>query len=246
MTETRYAQVARDLAEGISTGRFPLGSLLPTEFELCDHYGASRHTVRAAIKELQDLGLVSRKKKFGTRVETQTPGQGGYRPSLASVEDLVQFGAKHTRVVQEIADVVTDRALAKTLGCAVGRRWLRISSLRVNGEPGAPPIGWTDVYVDAAYEALRDTVKQSPDTLVSALIEARFGRRIAEIRQDIEAVLIPDEFAKHLGVSSGTPGLRIVRRYLDSGGACFEISVSTHPADRFNISMSLKRERAQM
>ena len=63
------------------------------------------------------------------------------------MEDLVQFGAAHTRVVREIEDVVADRALAKALGCAAGTRWLRISSLRLNGEPGAAPIGWTDVYM---------------------------------------------------------------------------------------------------
>lgn len=243
MTETRYAQVARDLAEGIASGRYPVGSVLPTEFELCDHYGASRHTVRAAIKELQDLGLVSRKKKLGTRVEADAPVRGGYRPSLTSVADLVQFGAEHTRVVRKIADVVADRALGKTLGCAVGRRWLCISSLRLDGEAGSPPIGWTDVYIDAAYESLRDTVRKAPDTLISDLIEARFGRRAAEIRQDIEAVLIPDQLAKQLRVERGTAGLRIIRHYLDNGGACFETSVSIHPAGRFMMSMRLKRER---
>ncbi|WP_375784920.1 GntR family transcriptional regulator [Bradyrhizobium sp. Pha-3] len=243
MSETRYAQVARDLAEAIASGRYPVGAVLPTEFELCDKYDASRHTVRAAIKELQDLGLVSRKKKFGTRVEASAPAQGGYRPSLTSVADLVQFGAEHSRVVQEIAEVVADRALAKTLSCAVGRRWLRVSSLRLDGKEGAPPIGWTDVYVDAAHESLRDSVCSTPDTLISDLIEARFSRRAAEIRQDIDAMMIPDQLAKPLRVEWGTAGLRIIRHYLDSAGACFETSVSIHPAGRFMMSMRLKRER---
>src|SRR3954454_3865799 len=104
MSETRYAQVARDLTEGIANGRFPVGSLLPTELELCDHYGASRHTVRTAIRELQDLGLVSRNKKAGTRVEASVPA-AGYRQPLTSVEDLIQFGAAHVREVREIAEV---------------------------------------------------------------------------------------------------------------------------------------------
>jgi GntR family transcriptional regulator len=210
MSETRYAQVARDLAEGIESGRFPVGSLLPTEFELCDHYGASRHTIRTAIRELQELGLVSRRKKVGTRVEAASPSRG-YRQSLASVEDLVQFGAAHTRVVREIVDVVADRALAKQLGCPPGTRWLRISSLRMNGEPGAAPIGWTDVYVDAAYSDLRDVVRESPDALISNLIETRYGRRVAEIRQDVQAVLVPAKLAAELQVDAGTPALKMVR-----------------------------------
>ena len=38
--------------------------------------------MRAAIRELQELGLVSRRKKVGTRVEAASPS-GSYRQSLA-------------------------------------------------------------------------------------------------------------------------------------------------------------------
>jgi GntR family transcriptional regulator len=242
MSETRYAQVARDLTEGITNGRFQVGSLLPTELELGEHYGVSRHTVRAAIRELQELGLVSRRKKVGTRVEAASPSRG-YRQSLASVEDLVQFGAAHTRVVREIKDVVADRALARELGCAPGTRWLRISSLRMNGEPGAAPIGWTDVYVDAAYADLRDVVRESPHVLISDLIESRYGRRVDEIRQDVKAGLVSAKLAHELEVEAGTPALRIVRHYIDPVGEAVEISVTVHPADRFTFSLRLRRDR---
>jgi GntR family transcriptional regulator len=56
MNKARHTDLARDLAEGIAEGRFPVGSLLPTEFELCDRYDASRYTVRKALDELQELG----------------------------------------------------------------------------------------------------------------------------------------------------------------------------------------------
>jgi GntR family transcriptional regulator len=242
MTETRYAQVARHLTESIGNGRFPVGSTLPTELELCEQYGASRHTIRAAIRELQELGMVSRRKKAGTRVEAASP-TSGYRQSLASVEDLVQFGAAHTRVVQTIEEVVADRKLAKELGCAVDRSWLRISSLRMSGEARSPPIGWTDVYVDAAYSDLRDVVRDKPGVLISELIESRYGRRIAEIRQDVQAILLTKKLAGKMGTDPGLPALRILRRYLDQAGEAFEISVTVHPADRFTFSMRLQRNQ---
>ena len=56
-----YERVARELVEAISSGRYPLGSRLPTELELCAQFGASRNTVRAALRELQDLGLIERR-----------------------------------------------------------------------------------------------------------------------------------------------------------------------------------------
>ena len=243
MPETRYPEVVQDLARGIASGRFPVGSLLPTELELCEQFGASRHTVRKALGELQDLGLVSRRKHVGTRVEAAQPA-AGFNESLASIEDLVQFGTTHMRVVRRIEDVVADRALAKELECPVGRRWLRISSLRQDQKRADRPTGWTDVYVDAAYADLRNVVRRSPQTLISALIEKRYGRLAAEIRQTVEAIGLPDAIAVELHAEPGSPALRIVRHYLDQAGETFEISVTVHPTGRFRLAMRLKRERA--
>lgn len=238
----RHAEVRRDLAEGIASGRFPVGSLLPTEFELCDLYGASRHTVRVAIGELAGLGLVSRRKRAGTRVEARTP-PGSYRQSLTSLADLVQFGTAYVRDVQDTGRLVADTALAGALGCAAGSHWLRISSLRRNGQPGAPPVGWTDVYIDPAYEDVPGLARASPGTLVSSLIEERHGRRIAEIRQDLAAVPLPGRLAEPLRAEAGSPALRVVRRYLDPAGEVFEISDTIHPGDRFTASSRLERDR---
>jgi len=130
-----------------------------------------RHTVRAALHELQQLGFVSRRKNVGTRVESNQP-TNDFRPSLASLEDLVQFGARHVREVQTVEKTVATGALARELGCVVGTRWLRISFLRVDKDPHRPPIGWTDVYVDPTYSKIGEIVRASPPTLISSLIEA--------------------------------------------------------------------------
>ncbi|MES2264852.1 MAG: GntR family transcriptional regulator [Pseudomonadota bacterium] len=242
MKETLYAQVARDLEDGIVNGRYPVGSLLPTELELCAHYGASRHTVRSAIQELQDSGLVSRRKKVGTRVEASSKPDS-YRQSLGSVDDLVQFGAAHQRVVKDIVEIVADRALAQELGCEPGTRWLRVSSLRLDGRKDSPPIGWTDTYIDAAYADLSDIIRASSQVLISTLIETHHGRRIAEIHQDVQAVPVPAALAQALETPAGSPALKIVRRYLDPSNAAFEISISLHPMDRFTFSMRLTRDK---
>ncbi|MDL9997437.1 GntR family transcriptional regulator [Variovorax sp. J22P240] len=239
--KANFSNIARHLTEGITSGHFAVGTLLPTELELCKHYGTSRHTVRAALAELQDLGLVSRRKNVGTRVVSAKP-RPRFRPSLASVDDLVQFGAEHQRVVQEIEQTTVTGELARELGCADGAPWLRISSLRMVGDEDALPIGWTDVYIDPGYADIAEVVKASPDSLISSLIEDRYDRHIAEIHQDVRAFTITDgAMAGKLQVKMGTTALKIVRRYFDAEGDVFEISVSVHPADRFSVSMQLRR-----
>ena len=235
-----FGDIARDLTEAITSGAYPVGTFLPTELELRDRYRTSRHTVRAALHELQQLGLVSRRKNVGTRVESTHPTKD-FRPSLSSLDDLVQFGATHVRAVQAVERTTATGALAKELGCPNGTQWVRISSLRLDGNSNSPPVGWTDVYIDPAYEEIAETVRTSADTLVSSLIEARYGRRIAEIQQEIGAISATENMARALRVAVGAPMLKIVRRYLDAAEQLFEVSVSVHPAERFSMSMRMRR-----
>lgn len=236
----RHTQVARDLIDGIGSGRFPVGSHLPTELELAESYGASRNTIRSALQELQDLGLISRRRRAGTRVESVSPAIG-YRYAVASVETLMQFGAEHSREVLSAEPVTAGRALARELGCSPGTHWLHIVSLRRTAERDEP-IGRTDSYLDPSHADLLDEIARSPTILISAIIEARHGRRIAEIRQDVDATIIDPATAASLRCEAGSAGLRLVRRYLDPSGVTFLVTISLHPAGRFTVSSKLRRQ----
>lgn len=243
MASPLYSQVAQDLAEGIGSGRYPIGALLPTEMELCQQYGTSRPTVRLALQELQAMGLVSRRKRVGTRVESSSPS-GGYSQSMASLDGLVQLAEDQERLVKAVENVVIDRTLARELGCAPGSRWVRIQILRLDRTGDALPVGWTDAYVNPAYSDVPKLLEESPKELISSLIESKFGKRIAEVEQTIQAVSLNANVAKCLNAEEGSPGLKIIRRYLDQANEAFEITVTVHPADRMLVSMRLRRDRA--
>ena len=68
MSGPMYRQIAEDLREQIESGRLEPGQQLLTELELREHYGASRNTVRDAIKWLTSLGLVETRPGQGTFV----------------------------------------------------------------------------------------------------------------------------------------------------------------------------------
>lgn len=241
MSRTNSAEITRQLLDGITTGRFPVGALLPTEFELCEQFQASRYTIRAVLQELQDLGLVSRRKNVGTRVEAAIP-KPVFRPTLASVEDLMQFGEEHRRVVQSVDTVAATGDLAKDLGCRDQTKWLRISSVRMSDATSATPMAWTDVYIDPGYTDIGDVARVTPGVLVSSLLESRHGRHIAEIEQDVRASTLADtRIASALKLDPGAAVLKIVRRYMDDAGDLFEVSVTIHPAESFAVSMRLKR-----
>ena len=68
MSSPMYRQIAEDLRAQIESGILQAGQQLRTEIELREHYGASRNTVRDAIKWLTTLGLVETRPGQGTFV----------------------------------------------------------------------------------------------------------------------------------------------------------------------------------
>jgi GntR family transcriptional regulator len=63
-----YRQIARDLRHKINSGELEQGSQLPTEDALMKQYRASRNTVRGALRELSNWGLVDTLHGKGTFV----------------------------------------------------------------------------------------------------------------------------------------------------------------------------------
>ena len=68
-----YFQLSELLEDEISSGRWESGQRIPSEPDLCDHYGVSRTTVRQALARLEQEGLVARSKGRGTFVLGQRP-----------------------------------------------------------------------------------------------------------------------------------------------------------------------------
>jgi DNA-binding GntR family transcriptional regulator len=63
-----YQQIAEQLHHSIRTGKLEPGSLLGNEIRLADRLGLSRPTMRRAIGELVDKGVLVRKRGVGTQI----------------------------------------------------------------------------------------------------------------------------------------------------------------------------------
>jgi GntR family transcriptional regulator len=237
----RYAELADQLIEAIGNGTFEVGAALPSELDLSAQFGVSRATVRSALEKVQQLGLISRRKRAGIRVEANKP-RVAYEQSLSSVEDLVQFAVVTERHVQSIGEVSASPTLAAQLGVETGSRWLRVELLRVDAAKPDEPICWTDVYLEATVGAgIRRELRKSSG-LICGMVEERFGRSVREVRQEIRAVGVPARLAKPLAVEADGHALEITRHYVDQHGAVFEVTVSVFPANRFTYALQLRRQ----
>ena len=72
--EPLYSVIASRAEALIASGEWQEGDRLPPERQLCQDFGVSRATLRQALGELEERGLISRHQGRGTFV-TQAPLQ---------------------------------------------------------------------------------------------------------------------------------------------------------------------------
>lgn len=238
--QPRYRQVAQTLINEIAAGHYPVGDLMPTEMELCEQFGASRFTVRQAIKQLVELGLVSRQAGVGTKVLGREP-KSNYRQVMQGIADLRQYTADTELEIHDQRMVTVRGDLSATLEASEGENWLRIEGIRRLGDRKAPPICLTEIYIHPAFRSVRDLGGRST-VPIYVRIEEQFGERVMEIQQQISAVALTKRIAGLLDAKPGSPALVVNRSYRNQRGELIEVALSTHPADRFSYSQSFLRD----
>jgi DNA-binding GntR family transcriptional regulator len=75
------------------------------------------------------------------------------------------------------------------------------------------------------------------------LIEAVYGERIGEVEQTVRALKLDANEPTRLEVEPGETLIEIRRTYRLLDGSVAEITFNRYPADRFSMSMNLKRVR---
>ena len=95
-----YEQVASALRADIQGGAFDATKRLPTEEELAEKYGISRITVRRAVGDLVEEGLVEKKQGKGTFIRTPKMHKDMNRSGMSFTELCAVNGRKpSTRLI---------------------------------------------------------------------------------------------------------------------------------------------------
>jgi GntR family transcriptional regulator len=128
----RYREVATELRGRIAAGDFAGGGLLPSESQLSAEFAASRVTVRRALDELREEGLIDARQGLGWFVAADPLRQSLGR--LGTIEaQLADAGIASERRVLDFGFVAAPARVRKVLGV---RRVLEVR--RVNLADGAP------------------------------------------------------------------------------------------------------------
>ena len=234
----RYAEIEAALRDDILSGRQPVGSCLPPEHDLARRFSASRFTVRRALAELRERGLVEPSVGLGTFVIAAREGDG-FVQSLASFEELLQYPPGTSRETVRIEEVAVTGARAEELDCAEGTLWVQLGAIRRLRATNRT-IGFIDGWIAPRFaDVLSQPNPQSAAVLKQ--IEEWHGHRAAKAEVQIAARSLPADFAALLDADPGSAALVIRRRYRGPDGQVYLMTTSTHPEHRFALTLDFDR-----
>lgn len=232
-----YRQVIDLLRHRIVSGEAENGSRLPPEQALTGMLGVSRITVKRALNELAVSGLVSRQRGRGTIV-TFDPAAPVVKGRFQDLMDgLTRMGLQTQVRLLSTETEPASPAIAERLNLAPGapiRRIVRARSLE--GEPFSHLVAHfsTDIADQFTPNALET------QSLLKLLENA--GHAAVAADQSIGAAAADAEIADSLGVSQGSPVLRIQRVMIDANGRPVQDIIAHYRADRFQYHIRLARQ----
>jgi DNA-binding GntR family transcriptional regulator len=226
-----YFQVAQRLQELIESAQMAPGSRLDNEIALADQLGLSRPTMRQAIQNLVDKGLLVRKRGVGTQVAHSRVRR---QVELTSLYDDLDRAQRRPRTqVLSFAVVTAPSEVALALHLDPGAAVTAIERLRwAEDEPLALmrnflPAGLADITPDrladrGLYQLLRDNGVQM---------------RIAD--QTIGARKATAAEARLLDEPRGAPLLTMTRTAYDHDGHAVEYGSHVYRASRYSFELTL-------
>lgn len=239
----KYHRIYLVLREQLEDGLFAAG--LPGELALMQQFGVARVTVRRALGQLAQEGLISRTPGRGTwpiaPAAQAGSGSGGDEAPLRTrltglLENLVSMGLHTSVKVLDVDTVTASAAVAAVLRLAPGapvQKAVRVRSTREG------PLSHITTYVPAAV-ARRFGRRELARKPILLLLEES-GVKVGRAEQSISARLADAEVASHLDLSVGSALLAVRRVIFDEQERPVQWLHGLYRPDRYEYQMQLSR-----
>lgn len=225
-----YHQLAEQLGEAISSGVLQPGDPFENEVAIVERLNLSRPTVRRAIQELVDQGLLLRRRGLGTTVAARKVHR---RAELTSLwDDLARAGALPTTKVLS-HELVQDERVATALDLPLDTVFLSIVRLRSSGDA---PLAVLQNWLPPGLDDL--TRERLEDEGLYALLRER-GVRPVVAHQSIGARTPTARERKYLGIRGSEPVLTMSRSAFDAVGKAVEFGDHCYRASTYTIEVMI-------
>ncbi|MEN9889286.1 MAG: HTH-type transcriptional repressor YvoA [Pseudomonadota bacterium] len=240
----KYHQIYLVLREQLHEGRFDAG--MPGELALMAQFGVARVTVRRALAQLSEEGLIERAPGRGTRAVHKahradrphaSPSAGAQTARLTGLlENLVTMGLRTTVKVLSVQHLSAPDEVAKALRLPPGEPVQKAERVRSTPEgPLSHITTWVPQAIAGGFG--RRELAQKP---ILVLLEES-GVRVGRAEQTISARLADVQMARHLDVAVGSALLAVRRLIYDEDDRPVQWLHGLYRPDRYEYQMQLSR-----
>jgi len=228
---TVHGQIEDWLADAIAAGRLAPGDRLPTEQDLAAWLGVSRMTLRHALGELAQRGLVIRAvgRSGGTfvaepKVEQDLTVLAGFS------EQLRRHGLVAGARVLAAAEIKASPAASAALEISVGAPVYEVRRLRLAG--GQPILIEHSLF---PAERCPGLLSYRLDGSLYELLDEKYGQRPHRAKESLEPVCAGVREAEALGVAEGAPLMLVERTAYSRAGRPLEFAHDLFRGDRTKV-----------
>ncbi|MGL4873157.1 MAG: GntR family transcriptional regulator [Clostridium sp.] len=224
-----YYQLKEEIKEKILQGFWKVNECIPSERELSLKYEVSRMTVRQALGELVQEGLLVREKGKGTFVCEPKVKQ----EDVMSFTDIIKKSGRtlKTEVVEfQLIDIPEE-----ILNLLDSEKVYRINRIRkVDDECVANEI------VHIPQEIIDNLDKVMLEGSLFELLEKE-GYKIDHSESEITAIIMDDYYKNLFKVSEATPLIKTYGKTLDDTGKILFIEESIYRSDKYVLEVNISR-----
>nr|WP_026181311.1 GntR family transcriptional regulator [Demetria terragena] len=225
-----YHQLAQQFQQAVTDGRLQPGDPFENEVAIAQRLRLSRPTVRRAIQELVDQGLVIRRRGLGTTVSNRKVHR---KVGLTSLYDDLQGAGQTPRTELLELELVENEPAAVGLDLPPDTPLLYVKRLRFAGDS---PLALLQNWLPPAYHDL------SEDELrTGGMYQALHNRGVRPVvaRQSIGARMPTAPERRHLQLRGTQPLLTMTRLAFDSAGQAVEYGDHCYRAADYTIDLML-------
>ena len=225
-------KVKYTLRARLERGEWSVGTRIPTLEELMEEYGVSRATVRAALDELENEGLIERTRGKGTFVIGDV-AQDHWLMLPTDWDSLIEHLNRLHTVMVELGSGKGALPLEITGESLPGSYWW---TTRVNHTDGLAYSLNTVYVLDELAQTLQPDLSREPVLLVLN----RLARdQIHTIRQTLTVRVADADLARHLNMDIGMPVVRVIRVIRNQQGQVVYAAHVFYPAKYLRIENEL-------
>ena len=231
----KYLIIEQEIQQKISDGIYQPGSMLPSENALAEYYQVSRVTIRNALNNLSQRGIIFKQQGSGTFVSNNP--QQTKSPVLKSfTAEMEETGHNVSTEVLSFNIVQSGQKMGEVLGIEEDSRVYFIERLRKSDD------------IPMMFERTFMSLDKHPSLSFSVLETSKItyadeqGFEISHSDQIVEPYVSDNYISNILGIPMHTPILRVKNTTYLMNGEVFDYTENyIHP---LNYQFSIRKQRA--